>query len=367
MQRHVPANPRRTESFPATVRALVAPTALAVVALLAALAAAVPVAAQPFDAWAIYGPGAGYAEIPDHPDLDPTTALTLEAWVFFDPAIDSCPSIVGKGFDTSYWLGWCSDELPEGLRSWIGGEPVHTRLDRPIGRWFHVAVTSDGVRRKHYFDGALLADVAESGVLAANALPVQIGHDPDWDTQFTGVIDEVRLWNVARTQDQIRDYMHMAIDLPQLGLVAVWSFGPQDTFDNHSGNIVGNLAGLTFPPGECWTSTSRPCLAHRFWVDVDFMATNESGIGKTTPARSDDTAVLWFFNPDNWEMLVKVLDACSFNNRFWVFAAAATDVGYTLRVTDSLTGAFAEYSNPNKNFPLPVTDISALDVCNPFP
>jgi hypothetical protein len=161
--------------------------------------------------------------------------------------------------------------------------------------------------------------------------------------------------------------MHMAIDLPQPGLVAVWSFGPQETFGNHTGHIVGNLAGLTVPPGECWTSTSRPCLAHRFWVDVDFVATNQSGIGKTTPARSDDTAVLWFFNADNWEMLVKVLDACSFNNHFWVFAAAATDVGYTLRVTDSLTGTFAEYSNPNKNYPLPVTDITALDVCNPFP
>jgi hypothetical protein len=328
--------------------------------------ATVPLAAQPFDAWAIYGPGAGYVQVPDHPDLDPLSGITLEAWVNFNPAIDNCPSIAGKGFETAYWLGWCDDELPDGIRSWVGGEPVHTPLAKPFNRWIHVAMTSDGMRRRHYFDGALIADVAEPGSLTANSETFQIGHDADWNTQFHGIIDEVRLWSVARTPQQIRDFMFMAIDLPQPGLVAVWNSGPNDFFNEHDGAIVGNLAALTFPPGACWTSTSRPCLGGRFWVDVDFTATNTSGIGKTTPARSPDTAVLWFFNPENWEMMVKVLDACDLNNHFWIFASAATDVGFVLRVTDSLTGTFAQYSNPNKNFPLPITDLTGLDVCDPF-
>ena len=34
-------------------------------------------------------------------------------------------------------------------------------------------------------------------------------------------------------------------------------------------------------------------------------------------------------------MLIKVLDGCTVNNRFWVFAAATTNFEYRLRVTDS--------------------------------
>ena len=42
------------------------------------------------------------------------------------------------------------------------------------------------------------------------------------------------------------------------------------------------------------------------------------------PVGSDDSGLFYYRNPQNWEMLVKVLDACSFSQRFWVFAAATT-------------------------------------------
>ena len=40
-----------------------------------------------------------------------------------------------------------------------------------------------------------------------------------------------------------------------------------------------------------------------------------------------------------------MLDACSFAQRFWVFAGGLTDVGTTLRITDTRTGAVQEYTN----------------------
>ena len=52
------------------------------------------------------------------------------------------------------------------------------------------------------------------------------------------------------------------------------------------------------------------------------------------------------FNSSNWEMLLKVLDACDVNGRFWLLAAATTDVEYTLRVTDTESGVYREYFNP---------------------
>ena len=62
-------------------------------------------------------------------------------------------------------------------------------------------------------------------------------------------------------------------------------------------------------------------------------------------------------------MLVKVLDGCGFNDRFWVFAAATTDVAYTLRVRDTDNGQVQEYTNPLGVASAAVTDTDAFATC----
>ena len=48
------------------------------------------------------------------------------------------------------------------------------------------------------------------------------------------------------------------------------------------------------------------------------------------------TGLFYFFNQDNWEVLLKVLDACTAPQpRFWVFSAATTNVEYTITVVDT--------------------------------
>ena len=81
------------------------------------------------------------------------------------------------------------------------------------------------------------------------------------------------------------------------------------------------------------------------------------------PPESTDSGIFWFFSPNNWEILVKVLDGCDFNGHYWVFAAATTNVEYTLRVTDTLAGEVATYSNPLGSSAAAVTDTGALATC----
>jgi hypothetical protein len=83
------------------------------------------------------------------------------------------------------------------------------------------------------------------------------------------------------------------------------------------------------------------------------------------PFGSDDSGLLWFFHPDNWEMLVKVLDGCALNEHFWVFAAATTTVEYTLRVTDTATGEVREYLNAAGTPASALTDTEAFAACSP--
>lgn len=71
----------------------------------------------------------------------------------------------------------------------------------------------------------------------------------------------------------------------------------------------------------------------RFCLQAEWSTVHgTSGIGQIVPYRSDDSLTLWFFEPENWELQVKLLDACAVNGHFWLFFAATTDVEFELRV-----------------------------------
>jgi Calcineurin-like phosphoesterase len=99
--------------------------------------------------------------------------------------------------------------------------------------------------------------------------------------------------------------------------------------------------------------------AEATWRDFD----GNSGSGRAGAPAADGSGLFWFFSPQNWELLVKVIDGCALNHRFWVFAAATTNVGYSLTVTDTRTGRTARYENPLGRRSPAVTDTSAFDTC----
>ncbi len=112
-------------------------------------------------------------------------------------------------------------------------------------------------------------------------------------------------------------------------------------------------------------SPERLCLAGgRFAVEVTWREfAGATGRGQALP-RTADSGLFWFFAPTNLELLVKVLDGCGVNDRFWVFAAATTDVEYRLRVTDTANGSVREYPNALGVASPAVTDVSAF-ACAP--
>ncbi len=63
-----------------------------------------------------------------------------------------------------------------------------------------------------------------------------------------------------------------------------------------------------------------------------------------------DTGYFWFFDDDNVEVMLKVLDGRGINGKFWVFYGALSDVEYSLTVTDTQTGRVKTYANPQGRF-----------------
>ncbi len=109
------------------------------------------------------------------------------------------------------------------------------------------------------------------------------------------------------------------------------------------------------------------CLnGDRFLVEVsweDFAG--GTGRGQVVPYRSDDSGLLYFFQADNWEMLLKILDGCPINGSYWLLAAATTTVAYELAITDLATGRVVTYANPLGNAADAITDTSSLSCAGP--
>ncbi|MEM9408817.1 MAG: LamG domain-containing protein [Acidobacteriota bacterium] len=100
----------------------------------------------------------------------------------------------------------------------------------------------------------------------------------------------------------------------------------------------------------------------RFEVRVDWSTAQSSGEGQPEVLTSD-TGYFWFFDRDNVEMVLKILDGCGLNGHYWVFAGGLTDQGVTIEVTDSQTGQTVEYTN-QRGVPFqPIQDTQALAVC----
>ena len=106
------------------------------------------------------------------------------------------------------------------------------------------------------------------------------------------------------------------------------------------------------PRGTCEPDAFTRCLGHsRFAVQVDWWTVDQSGTGgqsgraRVVEVGGDESSLFSFFGDGNWELLVKVLDGCAVNESFWVFGAAATDIGYRIAVTDTHASRVMEYEN----------------------
>ena len=93
---------------------------------------------------------------------------------------------------------------------------------------------------------------------------------------------------------------------------------------------------------SCVPSATRACVqSGRFaiMVGTTFLPGNFAPVAVSGSA----SAVFYFFGSSNWEVLAKVLNACSINNRYWVFGAGATDRDFILNIEDTTTGFIVGY------------------------
>lgn len=118
------------------------------------------------------------------------------------------------------------------------------------------------------------------------------------------------------------------------------------------------------PEAFCTPTGSDLCLAsNRFRVRITWRDYGgQTGSGWAIPY-TNDSGMFWFFDSNNIEFLVKVVNGCGLNSRYWVYAAATTDVEYTMTVTDMVRSATKTYFNPLGTASPAITDSSAFATC----
>ena len=114
----------------------------------------------------------------------------------------------------------------------------------------------------------------------------------------------------------------------------------------------------------CAAGPTSLCLSGgRFRVDVTWRTPDgRTGAGQAIPLTAD-TGYFWFFDASNVEMVIKVLNACGYNSRFWVYAGGLTNVQVNITLTDTMTGTSKTYINPQGTGFKPIQDTSAFATC----
>jgi hypothetical protein len=145
-----------------------------------------------------------------------------------------------------------------------------------------------------------------------------------------------------------------------------WQYDNRDAIAGGRALAEHVFANFLRPEGfgadECAGGESTLCLHDgRFSVEVDWRSSPTASGQGFAFERTTEAGEFAFFEPENLELLVKVLRACEVNGHYWVFAAAATDLEYVLKVTDHESGATRTYFNSLRTPGRATRDIEAFD------
>lgn len=138
--------------------------------------------------------------------------------------------------------------------------------------WHHVAVTHDGVNVIFYIDGQLDSQQAY-GVTFSSTGSYTIG-SRNANEFFQGNIDEIRVWNVILTQQQIQAGMCSNLSGSETGLISYYKF------DETTGSVLNDFTSnanngtlTNMDPVSSWTLSEVPCPASGIktgTADMDF-------------------------------------------------------------------------------------------------
>ncbi len=183
--------------------------------------------------------------------LNISNEVTVEAWVNFTDVSEERPVVVKNG--GAYYL-YASPPGHAGKAGFfIEGVSSNWLLSTTSvndGLWHHIAGTYNGSAIKLFVDGSLESSASGSGNATNSTQDLTIGFR-DNNLPFKGKIDEVKIWNIALSQDDIAQNMNRQLTGNEEGLIAYYNFNNnnldklQDFSPNANDGTLTNMDATT--------------------------------------------------------------------------------------------------------------------------
>ncbi len=180
-------------------------------------------------------------------DID--SAVTYEVWIKPDTGLTGFIFNKWVNFQEDRQLVYSGGHVSFYLFNVFGGVSLVTSSIVPLHQYTHIAATYDGSVAKLYVNGVLDTLKSVSSPVNNSSGIFYIGHNPDrfdFIAPFKGIIDEMSIWNVARTDSEIQSTMNQSLNGDEPGLVGSWRFdegtGPttaDQTVNGNDGTISG--------------------------------------------------------------------------------------------------------------------------------
>ena len=164
-----------------------------------------------------------------------TNAITIEMWLkasSFYADNGAVNSVIRKNVAPNaenFFLRFRNVDGKPALEMSVGYdiETLRVAYEFAASKWYHLAGTYDGSTMTVFVNGVSILSQKVSGTLYIDESDLFIGRgDPEFSfgEYFHGVLDEIRIWNVARSQKEIQAAMNSTLTGKEQGLVAYWNF-----------------------------------------------------------------------------------------------------------------------------------------------
>ena len=174
--------------------------------------------------------------VPNAASLQLSTGMTLEAWVNPSTVTANWRDAIYKGNDNFYLEATSTNASKPDAGMIAGGSYADAfgTAKLTANTWSYLTETYDGSALRLYVNGTQVASTAHTGAIASSTNPLQIGGDSIYGQYFAGLIDEVRVYNVALTAAQIQTDQATPVNN-----------GPDTTPPTQPGTLTANAASAS--------------------------------------------------------------------------------------------------------------------------
>ncbi|MEX2477218.1 MAG: LamG-like jellyroll fold domain-containing protein [Gracilimonas sp.] len=250
----------------------------------------------------------GKVTAPNNAVYEGLNALTVEAWLYFNS--NGRQGIIEKHnpSQNGWWIDFDSDittliTTPDGSRS------VDSEINPQLNQWYHFAVTYDGTVLRMYLDGNLVGEndyETESIPINNKTFSLTMG-DLNWTSaNLDGLMDEVRIWNKAVTEEEIRQNMFQKLNGDEAGLIAYYPFDEEGeialdkTVNKNQGSLDSGVSkseethpyGTFITGSEGWRMMSAPVEGATYGETLDPLWT-QGFPGSDTPNNVASNVLKW--------------------------------------------------------------------------